>query len=466
MAGLAWWPEGDAGSPAVTTGPEPGGDLVEVEVPIDGWRLSVPPDWTVQSWSLSCRQDSGVLVTSLADRVEERTTTEGCGFTWDQDQLRRPGRAWVELRSVPAEELPPGATVLAPSATLSLDRVPPVERSPERLDHEVYVRDERDQVVRIQIGGNGVLAQEDAELEAVLDALRWPGRDPAAVGFVVPAALDDGAAASTLACMVDAGHRPRVVADDEVLVEGRAGAVVRWLDGGTAREPASVSLEACTRLAQERWTERTNSFRSWPPREGPSQDPDDAWRDGVVAELAARTLDDRAFPLALIDTAEGAWVLSRPPDPNEGDCTIGDPDGEWGRDWICSQSYAELLLLDDEGSVVEAIPLPGSAPTWMTVTAEAVFAGTAANGDGDDAGADELEDLVVRVDRDTLDAEVVVLPVADGVLNVDWPRWTVAPDGVSLAVLATTDGTDLGTLVASTGRPTSVDLDAIETLFE
>lgn len=139
----------------------------------------------------------------------------------------------------------------------------------------------------------------------------------------------------------------------------------------------------------------------------PSQNQADAARDGVLEAVAARPNEDRVGVLAEADASEGTWVLSRIPSDRV--------DGSW--DGLAE--YAEILLLDGEGEIIRAYPMPGAVPSWLLVTDEAVLAGRIGDGGMPDS-------TLVRIDRATLEARVVLIPAPfDG--GSTWPdAWRVA----------------------------------------
>jgi hypothetical protein len=138
-----------------------------------------------------------------------------------------------------------------------------------------------------------------------------------------------------------------------------------------------------------------------------SQSPDDAARDGVIAELAALPLPLRAEVVDSSETDEGIWALSRPApgiEPYTDDCRLGADSGRYPTDFICTTEYGEVLLLDsDSGAILRAYPFPGVPPELIVVTETAVYC--ARNGEG------MLPDsMVCRIDRVTLEPTVMVFP--------------------------------------------------------
>jgi hypothetical protein len=130
----------------------------------------------------------------------------------------------------------------------------------------------------------------------------------------------------------------------------------------------------------------------------------------------------------------------------------------WGTGRICSVEYGEVVLVDEAGRLLRAYPMPGEVPTWIYPTKDAVYAGRV----GDGALP---ESTIVRIDRRTLEAEVLVFPAEGGLLGVDLPGWSTAPSSADIAQLVVVGDDSAGPLVASRIGMTSVDLDAVEELF-
>jgi len=157
---------------------------------------------------------------------------------------------------------------------------------------------------------------------------------------------------------------------------------------------------------------------------GPSQSERDAVRDGVIAALAELPFETRIEPLADLGAAEGVWMLSRPSQElvdatwDDG-CGLGDLDGEYPTELICTVEYGEVILVDRNGQVARAYPMPGAIPSWIHLTESTVYAGRVGDGGLPDS-------TLVRIDRDTFEATVVVIPaVSDGL--EDWlPGWLIA----------------------------------------
>lgn len=178
-----------------------------------------------------------------------------------------------------------------------------------------------------------------------------------------------------------------------------------WLGQGQEEvEPPVVSSPTTSRIST---TTTTGSTTTTPPAVAiPSQSPDDARRDGIVPELAALPLSDRVDvvdPSALVEGAEGTWVVSRPGEganaASDG-CGLGDPTGTYGVDIICTLEYGEVVLMtSDLSTIVRAYPFPGYPPQWLFETDDALYCGR--QGDGALPNS-----MVCRIDRVTGDVTV------------------------------------------------------------
>jgi len=160
--------------------------------------------------------------------------------------------------------------------------------------------------------------------------------------------------------------------------------------------------------------------------EVPSQTAADAARDGVIPELASVPFEVRVSPFVDVVAEEGTWILTRPTDAlinrtMSTGCGFGKLDGTYPIDVICASEYGEVLLVDDAGEIARAYPMPGAVPSWLHVTDGFVYAGRV----GDGALPDSA---LVRIDRASLEATVVVIPASfDG--GTEWlPGWLIASD--------------------------------------
>lgn len=139
----------------------------------------------------------------------------------------------------------------------------------------------------------------------------------------------------------------------------------------------------------------------------PSQTSEEAERDGIASQIAALPTTARVkiakspyapYPEAALDTPEGRWVASHPTrGSSEGPCEFQTP---YGRQYICSPEYGELLLLDKQSErILRAYPLPALPPHFLIMDDEAVYC--ARQGDGG-----VPHSMVCRVDRKTLELKV------------------------------------------------------------
>ncbi len=236
--------------------------------------------------------------------------------------------------------------------------------------------------------------------------------------------------------------------------EGRPGPVWR----GTVPSPSSVSSST---------TVPPTTFPTGPP----SQTPEAAARDGVQPELAALPFEARVQELARAEGGGQTWILSEGSDVTwamapDGAGTYGDAEGVYGTDFINTGEYGEVLLLGSGVPIVRAYPFPSLMPSWIHLTADAVYAGRL--GDG---GVPWHS--LVRIDRDTLAAEVIVFqtpPDIVGRLDVALPGWRDAtPAEVERYGSLVSHGPDaVGTRVATVWGPDGVigvDIAGVEELF-
>lgn len=147
---------------------------------------------------------------------------------------------------------------------------------------------------------------------------------------------------------------------------------------------------------------------------------DDAARDGAPPEIASLSYRDRVQISEEVVTPEGRWAISRTPGPG-GNTPL---------------EYGEVLLLDADGAIVQAWPMPRFPPTWLLVTDTFVYAGR--NGDG--ALADSA---VVRIDRSTREMVAVGIQVAEGSMEVP-DGWLVADEAMAAAWQAAVGSPDYG----------------------
>jgi hypothetical protein len=452
-------------------------DWVRVDDVLPGWGWSIekPVAWTDQAWSLSCRPDTGYLVTNQPQELEpggRGTGTGGCGVTWSEDDVADPGFVGLELHlgDDPAVDLPP----TGPSdAELPIDLEGPqtwiqaVGPTGEEWTTVVSLHD--DQALRVRAWAGADAPEADvASLHRMVRSLAWetpggaedpPGGEPTTRGGEVTQVTGSSRMATFIACMADADYHPYLADPPQGTVDGEVAAVLTWPAGEQDRTDYEADHERCNEAAGESQRRRSNSQLVWPLRAGPSQTPAEAERDGVIADLAAFPLQDRAVPTRWFDTPEGTWAITKMPDRPDGtDCTIGDPDGAYGTETVCSAEYGEVVLVDDAGRLLRSYPMPGEVPTWIYPTKDAIYAGRA----GDES---RPESTIARIDRRTLEAEVLVFPPEGGLLGVDLDGWSVAPASADISQLVVVGDDTAGPLVNSTITLTSVDLPAIERLF-
>jgi len=144
-----------------------------------------------------------------------------------------------------------------------------------------------------------------------------------------------------------------------------------------------------------------------PPDETPSQTSAEASRDGVVPELAALPYSLRVETRSEVPTDEGTWIVAVPTPEltelaSENGCGFGNLDGAYPTEVICAVEYGEILLVNGEGQIVRAFPMPGAIPGWIHVTEESVYGGRI----GDGALPNST---LFRIDRQSLEATVVVI---------------------------------------------------------
>jgi len=142
----------------------------------------------------------------------------------------------------------------------------------------------------------------------------------------------------------------------------------------------------------------------------PSQSPEDATRDGVVAAVAALPFNVRVNPTGEVDMPEGRWVLSEIAPMNPyllGDCDPTDSACLYGGDYIDVGEYGEVLLLNTAGDrILKAFPLPGfplANRGSIVATDDAIYCSSQGDGGLPDS-------ILCRIDRTSLDWIVRVFP--------------------------------------------------------
>ncbi|HVR80163.1 MAG TPA: hypothetical protein VMS99_17455 [Acidimicrobiia bacterium] len=156
----------------------------------------------------------------------------------------------------------------------------------------------------------------------------------------------------------------------------------------------------------------------------PSQTPAEANRDGVVPDLAALPYSLRVEARSEVPTDEGTWIVAVPtPELTElaweNGCGFGNLDGAYPTEVICVVEYGEILLVDGEGQIVRAFPMPGGTPFWIHATEESVYGGRI----GDGALPNST---LFRIDRQSLEATVVVILSHPEDASEWLPTWHVA----------------------------------------
>ncbi len=170
----------------------------------------------------------------------------------------------------------------------------------------------------------------------------------------------------------------------------------------------------------------TASTASMSPSALPSQSEAEARRDGVIPELAALSFESRVSPLVEAPAEEGTWMLSRLPDDlinaswADG-CGFGDLEGDYPTEVICTDEYGEILLVGPDGEIVKAYPMPGAIPTWIQVNPHFVYAGRTGDGGLPDS-------TLVRIDRVTLEAVVMLIPATLDGDDRRPPNWHIASE--------------------------------------
>jgi hypothetical protein len=199
----------------------------------------------------------------------------------------------------------------------------------------------------------------------------------------------------------------------------------------------------------------------------PSQSDSDAARDGVLHVIAQAPISVRVDNRAEIETPEGRWVLSRATQDLEqlkapGVCFDSQGTAPWKVTEGCLLGYGEILLLDHEGQIERAYPMPGIPPTWIVAADRYIYAGR--QGDGGIPNSS-----VVRIDRVDLTAEVATFRFDDASAPdqpsiATWYEFGSPQHGRIEAILDPPAGT--GTPVTSWTNPNlRIDPGAVDALF-
>lgn len=453
------------------TAPLPGADWTRFRQPTFDWTLDRPIRTGLQSWSERCPiQDSGSFITfGTPDPIRFADTSSSCVSTPSAADLRRPGIVVLSISHFVGSPYGP-ADLADTSQPIELEDLLPVPDDPPGgpTQHALQVVIDGDPRYSVQVWVGPEAEPADlADLERMLSTMRWPEEareadgagGPTTRGGEVAPASGSSRMTTFIACMSDAGYHPYLADPPAGTVDGEVAATLTWPDGEQDRASYGSDHDRCNRVASQSQRRRSGSTLVWPLRAGASQTPAEAKRDGVVPALAEFPLDARAVPTEWFDAPEGTWAITKMPQrPDGSDCTVGEPDGAWGTEQICSVEYGEVVLVDEAGRLLRAYPMPGEVPTWIYPTKDAVYAGRV----GDGALP---ESAIARIDRGTLEAEVLVFPTEGGLLGVDLPGWSAAPSSADIGRLVVVGDDSAGPLVASTIGMTSVDLDAVEELF-
>jgi hypothetical protein len=452
--------------------PTPAGveDTVTYTEPEFGWSLDYPRSWSLERWTGACE---GLATTIVTNRPEppSRTPAGGvtCGSEWDTRDEARPGFVGFEVQHFQLRG-DIGRSNVDTALPLRLEDLPqnrPVQGAGDGAEGQsVRVDGDDGYFVRVWVAPDADPEDVDA-LRRTVASLRWPTSPVTRSGSgyeIGPATLGPGPA-TMLACMIDRGHEPQLTLAPPTGGTEQPQAKVIWPAAESSGDGTTADLPTCESRGDDALNRLARDFSAWPERAGPSQSAADGERDHVIAAVAALPLEDRAASTTWFDADEGTWALTQMPERSTGDgsydCTVGDPNGVWGEDYVCAAEYGEILLVDEAGAIVRAYPMPGAAPTWITATRDAVYAGRA----GDEGSPGQT---IVRIDRTTLKAEVLVFAGSNAILGVTFPGWRMAPDGADIAELVRVGDQEpdpARTLVSSSAGVTSVDLPAIEKLF-
>ncbi|MEZ5183665.1 MAG: hypothetical protein R2702_17585 [Acidimicrobiales bacterium] len=415
-----------------------------------GWTIARPEDWDTDRWDGLC-STTGILIRNDPVPFTRQEVPNGCTTEWEPADLRRPGLVAVEVShffgsqpftpEVPRDTRAP----LSPDDLTFLDHGddPSVPEGARLAYLPVVVGGDRHYSVRV-FAADDASEQDLAIAREIVASIRWPlvgpdGSEPSEVP-----ASGSPSSSTMLACMVDRGHAPQLGAQIGRTIDGQPAAQLGWADADRADPGFAGDLATCLEAGQRAVDRFQRELSPWPTTDGPSQSPAEAERDHVLGALARLPLAERAAPLRWFDAREGTWAIVRSPDE-------------------VAPTSGEVVLVDADGAVVRAWPLPGLPPTWIHPTRDAIYAGRVGDGGAPDGA-------IVRIDRETLKVEGRFLPAAfDGGKVPDLPGWEVAPARPADAPLvrvgqeaASTEGL---TLVDSSIGLTAIDLAAVEELF-
>jgi hypothetical protein len=444
-------------APVVT---DDGGDWVTSELPGIGWEIDHPPGWTTEWWTISdCATDeAGAIITNRPLSARE----DRCGRTFDRDELEQPGFVGLRVtRRGPDVIRSEGAEPRDDVLPLALDDAgagpgyglrPGVVAAQSRSVQVTYGGDAGYTVTGWL--GAGATAAQVTMLRRMVASIWWPDAQlerlaaepfPATNGLV-PASIPE--------CARAAGIRTAVMITDPDPTSGEPRAQLAWPDESFQDRTLRRTRQRCAQEASDAADRVFDPIElwSWRGSTAPSQTSAEAERDGVSADLAELALSDRSLPSIAVHAAEGTWAASSV--PNVTPC-LG----------AGCETYAELLLVDDDQRLRLAVPMSGFAPTWMVLTTKFLYAGQ----DADEVRGDTA---IARIDRETHEVEIVAFDPPRGLPTTGVPLSMRIPNGwrtsrADPSPLVTQGTTGDGMLASSgSGSPQRVDLDAIETLFE
>lgn len=437
-------------------------DGIQMTIPELGWTLVRPASWSTATDHADCgngvTRDSTVITNQAAP--PERAAAS-CGRAWEANALDVPGFVGIELGRRGT-----GGTTTDESTRRPIDLDDFDARSdgdPVEYSTIIDVADEPPAYIRVWIADDAD-PDDAAAVRRLVRSIAWPIEEwPDGIrGAATTTATGNPKMSTFLVCMRDRGYAPTMHLDGGQTPAGQISATVTWDAGDLDRITFDEDHNACSAVGQEAIDRFSAGFSAWLDQPGPSQSAADAQRDRVIPELAALPLRTRAAATEFFDATEGTWAITVIPNIEPDDnCTLGDPQGAYGTERICTTEYGEVLLVDPGGSVVRAYPMPGAVPTWLYGTKDAVYVGRVGDGGLPDS-------TIVRIDRRTLESKALVFPQGDPGVDVpwsSWPNWSVAPEGADLSKLVVVGDDSAGQVVDSTIGVTSIDLPAIEELF-
>lgn len=141
--------------------------------------------------------------------------------------------------------------------------------------------------------------------------------------------------------------------------------------------------------------------------------------------------------LVEVPSAEGTWKLVK-------------------STYIPEQGF--VFLVGDMNRVQRSYPMPGGSPNWLSVGEGYVYAGRIGDGGEPNSG-------LVRIDRASLEATVVAVPISPDPNHTEWPDdWFVATPAQAAAYsnLVGSAAALSGTEAHSTIGPVFIDPDGID----